>query len=399
MLKALARMHERTTHRVIGLISGTSADGVDAALCEISGEGRGGLAIKLIAEHTEPYPEFVRQRVLRASDPEYGTSAEICELNFLLGELFAASANQLLQSAGVAAADVDLIGSHGQTVSHIPPRTEGATFQLGATLQLGEASVIAERTGLPVVSNFRSRDMAAGGQGAPLVPFVDFLLLSSDTVNRVVLNIGGISNLTWLPAGGGPERTLAYDSGPGNMIIDTIVQHVTQGEESYDRDGLMAAAGKVNDALLQEMLRHAYLHRPIPKSTGREEFGFEYAMRMFDFGNRNGAMPRDIVATATEFTALTIANSIKEYIQPRGAVHEVIVSGGGALNPVIMERLRRDLPETKMELSDAYGMPLKAKESVAFAILARESALGRPANLPSATGAQGPRVLGAFTPA
>ena len=399
MHQALTAMQGRETHRVIGLISGTSADGVDAALCEISGSGRGGLSVKLVAEHTEPYPDFIRKRVLRACDAESGSSADVSELNFLLGELFAASAKQLLQTAGVPADSVDLIGSHGQTVSHIPPRTEGTTFQLGATLQIGEPAVIAERTGISVISNFRSRDMAAGGQGAPLVPFVDYLMFSSDTLNRVALNIGGISNLTWLPAGGRPEDTLAYDTGPGNMIIDALVQHITQGEESFDRDGIMAAAGTVFEPMLHEMLRHEYLQRPPPKSTGREEFGIEYAMRMFDFGNRHGAMPRDVVATVTEFTALTIANSIKQYIGPRGAVQEVIVSGGGALNPIIMERLQRDLPDAKVQLSDEFGVPVKAKESIAFAILARESALGRPGNLPSATGAQGPRVLGSFSPA
>ncbi len=395
----LQKFQERTTHRVVGLMSGTSADGVDAALCEISGAGRGGLKVNLIAEHTEPYPEFVRERVLRASDPKGGTSAEICELSYLLAEVFAASTKQLLDSAGVAAADVDLIGSHGQTISHIPPRTGGSIYQLGATLQLGEAAVIAERTGISVISNFRARDVAAGGQGAPLVPFVDYLMFSHDTINRVALNIGGISNLTYLPAAGKPEDTLAYDSGPGNMIIDAMVQYMTKGNDSYDRDGDIAASGTIHRPLLAEMMMHNYLKCKPPKSTGREEFGIDYAMKMFDYGNKIGAMPRDIITTATEFTALTIADSLKHFVIPRGKVDELIVSGGGALNPVLMDLLRRELPNLKIETSDKYGLPLKAKESIAFAILARESALGRPSNLPSATGAQGPRVLGQFTPA
>jgi anhydro-N-acetylmuramic acid kinase len=399
MNSALLKIQDRPTHRVIGLMSGTSADGVDAALCELSGEGRGGLTVKLVAEHTEPYPDFVREKVLRASDPRGGTAAEICELHYLLGEVFAASANQLMQTAGVQPADVDLIGSHGQTISHIPPRTEGSVYQLGATLQLGEAAVIAERTGINVISNFRARDIAAGGQGAPLVPFVDYLMFSSDAVSRVALNIGGISNVTWLPAGGKSNDTLAYDSGPGNMIIDAMVQYMTQGNESYDRDGDIAASGTIHRAMLTEMMRHPYVKRVPPKSTGREEFGFDYAMKMFDFGNKLGAMPRDIVATATEFTALTIAESIKQFVQPRGTIDEIIVSGGGALNPVLMDLLNRELPKIKIETSDKFGLPLKAKESIAFAILARESALGRPSNMPTATGAQGPRVLGQFTPA
>jgi anhydro-N-acetylmuramic acid kinase len=399
MLKQLSKIAERSTHKVIGLISGTSADGVDAALCEISGEGRGNVKIKLIEKHTEPYPDFIRERVLSASDPKGGRTGELCELNFLLGEVFAASANQLIQSANIPAAEIDLIGSHGQTIQHIPPRTEGTEYQLGSTLQLGEAAVIAERTGISVISNFRARDMAAGGQGAPLVPYVDYLMFANDQSSRVALNIGGISNLTFLPAGGKIEQTLAFDTGPGNMIVDAMVQYMTQGNESFDRDGDIAASGKIHQALLNEMKKHAYLQRPPPKSTGREEFGFEYALKMYEYGHKMSVMPRDIIATATAFTTLTIAEGLKSFVLNKHKIDELIVSGGGALNPVIMEALARELPGIKIENSDQYGMPLKAKESIAFAILARESALGRTANIPTATGAQGPRVLGDFTAA
>ena len=399
MLKTLAAINEKQTHRVIGLMSGTSADGVDAALCEISGEGRGGLKVKLIAEHTEPYPDFVRSKVLQVSDPKSGTSAEISELGFLLGEVFAASAIQLMEAAGVEAKDVDLIGSHGQTISHIPPRTAGASFQLGSTLQLGEAAVIAERTGISVVSNFRSRDVAAGGQGAPLVPFVDYLMFASDEVSRVALNIGGISNVTWLPKQAKAEDTLAFDTGPGNMVIDSMVQYMTQGNESYDRDGDIAASGSVHPMLLNEMMKHDYLRRSPPKSTGREEFGAEYALKQFEAGHKVGAMPRDIIATSTQFAALSISQALKKFVEPKGTIDEIIVSGGGAYNPVLMDRIKKELPNAKFQLSDEFGMPLKAKESMAFAILARETALGRSSNLPSATGAKGTRVLGNFTPA
>ena len=398
MLRKLTEINGKKTHRVIGLISGTSADGVDACLCEISGEGRGGLSIKLIAEHTEPYADFVRDRILRASDPKGGNSAEICELNFLLAEVFASAANMLLATAKVQAADVDLIGSHGQTISHMPPRTEAHSFQLGSTLQLGEPAVIAERTGIAVVSNFRTRDMAAGGQGAPLVPFVDYLMFSSPDCTRVALNIGGISNLTYLPAHGELEATLAYDSGPGNMIVDAMIQYMTQADQAYDKDGAVAASGSVKQILLDEMLKHEFLHRLPPKSTGREEFGADYAIKMYHFGTQRGLRAHDIIATATAFTVFTIADSLKRFLLPKGKIDELIVSGGGALNPVLMAGLRRELPDMKITLSDQYGLPIKAKESIAFAILARESACGRPGNLPSATGAAGPRVLGQFTP-
>lgn len=401
MLEKFVELKNKSTHIVIGLMSGTSADGVDAALCEISGEGRGALKVKLIAKHSQDYPNFVRERILQASEPKGGASPELCELNFLLGEAFAFAANALLDTAGVKKEDVDLIGSHGQTLSHIPPRAEAHSFQLGSTLQLGEPAVIAERTGITVISNFRTRDMAAGGQGAPLVPLVDYLLFSSDGANRLALNIGGISNVTYLPAHGRVEDTLAYDSGPGNMIVDAMIHYITQGEQSFDRDGAMASSGTVHKGLLDAMMKHEYLKRPPPKSTGREDFGVEFAVQMFEWGTKHGMviMPRDIVATATRFTVLTIAESLKKFVLPKGPIDELIVSGGGALNPVLMEQLTAELGGIKMVNSDQYGLPIKAKESMAFAILARETALGRPGNLPSVTGASGPRILGQITPA
>ena len=399
MLKTFERFTGKDRHIVVGLMSGTSVDGVDAAVCEIEGHGRGNLKLRILGGHSEAFDSGLRESILNLCKAGGGTTVEICELNFVLGEVIAHTAKYAVQSAKLSMSDVDLIGSHGQTVAHYPPGGPHAGIRKGSTLQIGEAAVIAERTGVPVVSNFRPRDMAAGGQGAPLVPFADWLLFSSDTEHRVALNIGGISNLTYLPAAGKPEDTLAYDSGPGNMIIDAMVQYMTKGNDSYDRDGDIAASGTIHRPLLAEMMMHNYLKCKPPKSTGREEFGIDYAMKMFDYGNKNGAMPRDIITTATEFTALTIADSLKHFVIPRGKVDELIVSGGGALNPVLMDLLRRELPNLKIETSDKYGLPLKAKESIAFAILARESALGRPSNLPSATGAQGPRVLGQFTPA
>ncbi len=401
MLERFNSLKNKSSNLVIGLMSGTSADAIDAALCEISGEGRGGLKIKLIAKHSEDYPDFVRERILQACETKGGTSSNLCELNFLLGEAFAFTANALLDEAGVKKEDVDLIGSHGQTLSHIPPRSDAHSFQLGATLQLGEPAVIAERTGITVVSNFRTRDMAAGGQGAPLVPLVDYLLFSHDASNRVALNIGGISNVTYLPAHGRAEDTLAYDSGPGNMIVDAMMHYLTQGEQSYDRDGAMAASGHVHAALLEAMMEHEYFKRPPPKSTGREDFGVDFAIQMYEWGTRHGQMimPRDIVATATRFTGLTIAESLKKFVLPKGTIDELIVSGGGALNPVLMKQLESELGQVKITNSDQYGLPIKAKESIAFAILARETALGRPGNMPSVTGAAGPRILGQITPA
>ena len=398
MLSKLIEINSKKTHIAIGLMSGTSADGVDASLCELSGEGRGGLKLNILAEHTEPFPDFVRDRVLKACATGGGNSAEICELNFVLAEVFAQAALGLLNSAKTKPVDVDFIGCHGQTVSHIPPRTDSHTIELGSTLQLGEAAVLAERTGILVVSNFRPRDIAAGGQGAPLVPFVDYLLFSRPEKTRVVLNIGGISNVTYLPSDGAISETLAYDTGPGNMIVDALVQFMTQGAESFDRDGIIAASGKIDQTLLNEMLKHPFLKRAPPKSTGREEFGAEFAQKMLDIGTRHGLTTRDVIATATCFTARSIAGSIRKVLSTRRKIDEVIASGGGVFNPVLMAHLEKELNGIPLTTSGQYGLPVKAKESVAFAILARESVLGRPGNLPSATGAKGPRVLGQFTP-
>lgn len=390
--------------RVIGLISGTSCDGVDAALCEISGSGRE-LKVKLLGYRTEPYSEALRNRVLAVNDPQRGRTDELCRLNFRVGWTFARAAKHLLKECGVPARDVDLVGSHGQTVAHLPPRSDtgigatGVVRGMGSTLQIGEAAVIAEELGAPVVSNFRARDMAAGGQGAPLVPYVDYLLFSDAELNRSVVNIGGISNLTWLPAGGQLEATLAFDSGPGNMLIDALIQRMTRGKERFDRDGRTARQGRCDPYLLGELLKHPYLQRKPPKSTGREEFGLEYAERIYILGIGRDIKPTDILRTVTEFTALTLADAHRRFLPGKARAEEIILSGGGALNKVLMERLRTELKDVLVRPSDDFGIPMKGKEAIAFAILARETALGRPGNLPSATGADGPRILGQITPA
>ncbi len=325
MLQTFHRFTQKQTHLVIGLMSGTSVDGVDAAVCEISGEpplgplpslaarcetqaqgpavppGMAAVPVRLrvVNSHTEDFLPGIRARILAACRPDGGTSAEICELNFIIGEEFAHAAKNAIQGAGLTPADIDLIGSHGQTIAHKPPGQSHAGIQRGSTLQIGAAAVIAERTGIPVVSNFRTRDMAAGGQGAPLVPYADWLLFSSQTESRVALNIGGIANATCLPAACPPERIQAFDTGPGNMILDALAEKISGGKLACDKDGALAAAGKVNAALLTELLAHPYLQRSPPKSTGREEFGAEFAQRLFESARIRGLEPNDIMATAT----------------------------------------------------------------------------------------------------
>src|SRR5579862_2868185 len=398
MKNIFERFSSTETHRVIGLMSGTSVDGVDAALCEISGQGRGKLSVKILSEFSSPYPAPLRERILAACKPGGGSSAEICELNFVIGEEFAHAAKNAIYAAGLEAHDIDLIGSHGQTIWHSPTGRAyvPAGLAKGSTLQIGEAAVIAERTRVPVVSNFRARDMAAHGQGAPLVPYADWMLFSSKTVSRVALNIGGIANVTVMPAGCEADEVVAFDTGPGNMILDALAERFTGGKLLYDKDGKLAQAGKVDAVLLEELAQHKYFERQPPKSTGREEFGAEFARELYEKGIASGLSGNDILATATMLTARTIARILLMLHDLQ--LPELIVAGGGTRNPVLMKMLSAELSGWKVRSTDELGIPAHLRECVAFAILARETMLGRPSNLPSATGARAPRMLGDITP-
>lgn len=381
---------------VIGLMSGTSLDGVDAALVEF-GEVQGAATVgvpywSLRAFSTVPYTPLQRERIQRAIVA--GGAAELCRLNADLGEWLAAAALQVCTMAGLSPEEVDLIGSHGQTIWHAPPGP-GAR---GATLQLGCAATIAERTGIPVVSDFRVRDMAAGGEGAPLVPWVDRELFAVPERRRVLLNIGGMANLTWLPSQGEALPLLAFDTGPGNALIDAAVELATGGTESYDRDGGWAGRGTVQDGLLAELLLHPFFEREPPKSTGREVFGRPYVealvARLEPAGERAWA---DLIATLTAFTARTIAGAIARWVLPRG-VDEVVVSGGGAHNPVLRTKLAEALEPVPLLGGEVLGLDPDAKEAVAFAVLARAFLQRIPGNVPEVTGAAGARVLGSYTP-
>ncbi|MCZ7646965.1 MAG: anhydro-N-acetylmuramic acid kinase [Planctomycetota bacterium] len=390
--------------RVIGLISGTSCDGVDAALCEIGGEGQGHVQIKLLDFVTEPYSKKIQQDVLKVSRGESRTE-EVCRLNFRLGATFARAAMSVLMKAGLKPSDIHAVGSHGQTVAHLPPRFDsgimatGISERIGSTLQLGEAAMIAEQLEVPVVSNFRTRDMAAGGQGAPLIPYIDYLLLTHPEHARLAVNIGGITNFTYLPAGAQEEEVLAFDTGPGNMLIDAMIQLMTLGKQGYDKDGELAAQGEVDGYILSELLKHEFLKRKPPKSTGREEFGLAYAKQLYEWGIKRAVKPKDTLRTVTDFTAIALSEAYKNWIEPKGRIGEIIVSGGGALNATLMARVKKEFGKVEFHLSDDFGLPVKAKEAIGFAVLARETLRGRPGNLRSATGAFGPRILGQITPA
>ncbi|MGB7761638.1 MAG: anhydro-N-acetylmuramic acid kinase [Bryobacteraceae bacterium] len=358
--------------RIAGIMSGTSLDGIDVAIVEAGGRGR----VRVIGFQSTAYPAALRKELLAVSNAATHTGT-VSRLHFELGELYARAANRAMRRFG----RVELIGCHGQTIFH-----QGRSN----TLQIGEAAVIAERTGVPVVANFRARDIAAGGEGAPLVPYADYLLFRHPKQTRVALNIGGIANITVIPAGAQPGAVVAFDTGPGNMVIDALVREYTAGERNFDRGGRLAASGRIHRGLLDELLSDAYYRRDPPKSTGREQYGAEFVERM-----KRWKLPmRDLISTATALTAATIAIGVR---RSGAADAELIVSGGGAHNPRILAQLAGFLPEAALATTADFGIDVDAKEAVAFAMLAHETWRGRPGNLPSATGARRAVVLGSVT--
>jgi anhydro-N-acetylmuramic acid kinase len=378
----LARIHAARARRerlVIGLLSGTSADGTDAALCAIEGvDDATRLTVRAFV--SIPFARPLRERIFRLAE---ANASELCDLDVLLGEAFAEAALAVCAAGSVAPADVDLIGSHGQTAVH-HPRSAG---RIGATLQIGEAAVIAERTGCPVVSDFRVRDVAAGGEGAPLVPLADHLLFHAPGRKRAMQNIGGIANVTLV--GDQLADMVAFDNGPGNMPLDTVARAASDGAEAFDRDGLRAARGKVDAALLAELHRHPYLALPPPKTTGREDFGREFVYPLL---TRFDSRKDDLLATLTRFSAEAIARSYREALPVMP--DEVYISGGGALNPTLMSHLVELLAPIPVQSLAALGVDPEAKEAIAFAVLANQTLFGAAGNVPAVTGARGPRVLG-----
>ncbi|MDQ6677823.1 MAG: anhydro-N-acetylmuramic acid kinase [Acidobacteriota bacterium] len=357
--------------RVAGIMSGTSLDGIDVAVINIHKQG-----LEVLEHRSTPYPPDIRKAILDVSNTQT-TTAAISRLNFRLGELYA-------EAAG-AFKDLDLIGCHGQTIYH-----EGATPV--NSLQLGEAAIIAERTGVPVVSNFRARDIAAGGQGAPLVPFADWLLFRHKKRGRVVLNIGGIANFTFLPADAKLHDILAFDTGPGNMVMDALVSEMTGGAKLFDRDGAIAASGKINHKLLAKLTGDEYYQRLPPKSAGREQYGAEFCA-----GLRKTKLPfPDLIATATALTATTIAEGVRRFA---GTADDLVASGGGVHNETLVGMLQSFLPKLSWARTGDFGIPGDAKEAVAFAVLAYRTWRGKTSNVPTATGARHAVILGDITQA
>ncbi len=392
-----------------GLISGTSADGIDAALVRITGAGAEA-RLDLVEFVSVPYPADVRDELLALyADDAPRAIARLCSLNVVLGQLFAEAALEVCRQAGVQASAVQVMGSHGQTVWHQPEPDASLPLSVLSTLQIGDPSVIAERTGIPVVADFRAADIAAGGQAAPLVPYFDWVVLRHPDRARAVQNIGGIGNVTYLPAGGGLAEVRAFDTGPGNMVIDGLVTLLTDGAATFDRDGTVAAAGTVDGALLDELMTDGYLHQPPPKTTGRERYGLPLVRGILrKSGLREGILrpgsdasaaeqerARDVVATVTAYAARSIIDGYARWLP---GVDEVIVGGGGSRNPTLMGLLRNGFAPIPVDTVDAYGVNGRAKEAMAFALMAHDGLRGLPTNVPGATGAGRAVTLGALVP-
>jgi anhydro-N-acetylmuramic acid kinase len=376
---------------VIGLISGTSADGIDAAVVEIEGEPPR-LSVALRSFTFVPYSAQQRQQIFSLFDPQTSRVDRICQLNFAVGEWFASAALQAISASGLTVEQIDLIGSHGQTIYHcMEPDTP-----VRSTLQIGEPAVIGERTGITVIADFRVADVAAGGQGAPLVSYVDWLLYRHPGKRRGLQNIGGIGNVTFLPTDNAPEQVLSFDTGPGNMLIDYAVQRLTGGNQTFDDGGRLAAQGQVDQTLLSELMHHPYFDQPLPKTAGREQFGVFFGEQVWERGHALGLNGLDIVATMTAFTAASIADSYRRFLPDMP--DEIIVGGGGANNPILLQMLRQELHPIHVLRQEDLGYSSDAKEAVAFAVIAHETLHGRPGNLPSCTYARHPVVMGKVIP-
>jgi anhydro-N-acetylmuramic acid kinase len=393
-------------------MSGTSADAIEVALAEISGAPPR-LRARLRDHTSIAFPPAVRREILRVAEQQSISAGELSQLHFRLGGIFARAALLACHKFRVQPRRIALLGSHGQTIFHQGRPSDYFGVQTASTLQIGEPAVIAARTGITTVADFRPADMAVGGQGAPLVPYADYLLYRHRKFGRISLNLGGIANITVIPAGARPDRVFAFDTGPANMIIDALVSHFTRGRLRFDHNAELARRGRSIPALLDELLLDPFLRLPPPKSTGREYYGRAYLEKILALGRRHKAQPNDLIRAATLFTALSVVGALHRFVLPHHNIHQLIVSGGGARNPLIMAQLsaalsstpeapfrRHALPAThhfwpiEVIPSSQFGIPTDAKEAFAFALLAYETFHQRPGNLPSATGAHKSAILG-----
>ncbi len=392
-LDLLTRLTTKPERLVCGLMSGTSVDAVDVALVRIRGGGPGS-HVELLHYAETLYPEEIQQRIFANAEVSTSNVDDICLLHSAVAHVYADAVSQLCNEAGVALQDIDLIGMHGQTLRHLPDKIGIGRHAVRSTLQIGNGATLASLLGVPVVYDFRAADMAAGGQGAPLVPYVDYLLFRSDVEHRLLLNIGGIANLTWLPSQGGPEDVIAFDTGPGNMIVDALMRRF-HGRE-YDENGAVARSGNINPDLITWMMRNEFFTLEPPKTTGRERFGSPFIQQLLQIVRDLGiTSTENIITTASECTVRSITDQAKRLL-PHEPRFKLFISGGGARNLYFLDGLKYAFPAAHFGNTTDLGIPGDAKEAISFAILANEWLEGNSTNLPAVTGASRPMVLGAF---
>ncbi|MDX1740147.1 MAG: anhydro-N-acetylmuramic acid kinase [Rhodothermales bacterium] len=391
MRRSLVELLELDVRVVAGLMSGTSLDGVDCAVVRIGGSGSG-VDIEVLSFASIPYPDELRQLILRNSAVESSSVRDLSQINFRLAHSYRDAVAEACRLAGLDLSELDAIGSHGQTVHHVPEPDDCAGMAVTSTLQIGDPSVLANLTGVVTVGDFRVADMALGGQGAPLVPYLDYVLFGSDSMDRILLNIGGISNLTVLPAAGGPADVIAFDTGPGNMLIDGVVQRLFG--RRFDEGGHIASSATVDEGLLASLLSDDYYELPPPKSTGREKYTDDMVQSILDSAIEAECPDADVVATVTELTARTIADAVDRFVRGRYRPEQLLAAGGGVHNSYIMSRLATLLPGIDVTTVSSSGVDPDSKEAVCFALFAHETLDGCPTNMPSVTGASRATVLG-----
>ncbi len=383
------RLRAKETRLVAGLMSGTSLDGIDAVVARLAGSGKK-LRIEQRAFVSVPYEEALRALLLRNSAPQTSSVYDLSQLNVRLAHAYAGAVRRAVAAAGLTLADLDLVGSHGQTVHHVPDDADCAGLPVTSTLQIGDPSALANLLGVPVVGDFRVADVALGGQGAPLVPYFDYVYFSDPRQARGLLNLGGIANLSVLPGAGGPEAVLAFDTGPANMVIDALARHFF--DQPFDEDGALSAAGRIHNDLLAGWQEDPFFAQPPPRSTGRERFGAAFVERLLE--GARGLPPEDVLATATMLTAASVYQAYARFVRPRHALDVLIVSGGGRHNGFLMHKLADCFAPIAVRAVEDYGLEADAKEALCFAVLAHETINGVATNLPSATGAARGTLLG-----
>ncbi len=388
-MNSLIKLSGKKKKNIIGLMSGTSADGIDAVLVEVRDSGTK-TKIRQTAFYTFPYDSKLKEFILRNSNAETARLDDIARLNILLGELFADAANKIIRKAGLKNTDIDLIGSHGQTIQHLPERKKFFGKPVSATFQIGDPAVIAKRTGIVTVGDFRVADVAVGGSGAPLVPYFDYIMFRSKKFSRGLLNIGGIANITVVPKNAKADDVFAFDTGPGNMLIDNLMKRLFN--QPYDEYGRVAFQGKIIPGLLKWLADNSYFKKLPPKSTGREQFGDDFMNRILKIFKKYSS--EDIVSTVAELSAFSIYESYIKFIKRKIRLDEIIVSGGGVHNLYLMDALQRYFGSVKVKTIESIGYSSDAKEAICFAVLANETIHENPSNIIHATGAKKQTILG-----